>query len=460
MFAFLSLLFVLLVIFVMSSASNIEGFDAPAHTVTLPAVPPPTSLLPDKKAEGKKAELAPEPHTLPGQLPVAPYQQIASSNPLPYQDTTQIKANRQQLLSLLEMMKGFLANEAQELSERSDPSIQLPLGTARSDFQILQNAVTVINRNPGLQPTITLTNLNDMATNLSFLQEQVRLSGAAGTLQGPVYQFTEGFADATKQTSATLEQLTDFVKRVNVEIRRLSASGTTDPNIQARISGLTKMKTDVQAIIDKVNQNQMVESRIPIMEEDIKAAFRVLGKSNEPLPQLIRASGLSSALGNMLPSNTQNDPETTAEIKRLITTYSSQLLSGNPKSCDGPSTVAATGFPSIADISRVSEASTVHNTDGRFTTDRLAAHPFDAGRGPAHFDWKERSKEIESQIQKRGLKPTDFGVMPKDAVVSKEFSWKGYARMICNRLQATLDPALPETCGCPPMDWKGWRISK
>jgi hypothetical protein len=122
--------------------------------------------------------------------------------------------------------------------------------------------------------------------------------------------------------------------------------------------------------------------------------------------------------------------------------------------------VAATGFPSIADMSRVSEASTVHNTDGRFTTDRLAAHPFDAGRGPAHFDWKERSKEIESQIQKRGLKPTDFGVMPKDAVVSKEFSWKGYARMICNRLQATLDPALPETCGCPPMDWKGWRISK
>jgi hypothetical protein len=23
-----------------------------------------------------------------------------------------------------------------------------------------------------------------------------------------------------------------------------------------------------------------------------------------------------------------------------------------------------------------------------------------------------------------------------------------------------MDPALPETCGCPPMDWSGWRIAK
>ena len=51
-----------------------------------------------------------------------------------------IKANRQQILSLLEMLKGFLAFEAQELTEKSDPSIQLPLSNARSDLQVLQNA--------------------------------------------------------------------------------------------------------------------------------------------------------------------------------------------------------------------------------------------------------------------------------------------------------------------------------
>jgi hypothetical protein len=44
--------------------------------------------------------------------------------------------------------------------------------------------------------------------------------------------------------------------------------------------------------------------------------------------------------------------------------------------------------------------------------------------------------------------------------VSNDFSWKGYTRMMCSRLQTTLDPALPETCGCPPATWKGWHITK
>jgi hypothetical protein len=93
-------------------------------------------------------------------------------------------------------------------------------------------------------------------------------------------------------------------------------------------------------------------------------------------------------------------------------------------------------------------------------TDSLAQRPMDEGRGPSQFDWKTRSKQIEDQIKKRGLNPNDFGVMVGNQKVSDTFSWKGYARMMCTRLQATMDPALPETCGCPPMDWKGWHISK
>jgi hypothetical protein len=28
---------------------------------------------------------------------------------------------------------------------------------------------------------------------------------------------------------------------------------------------------------------------------------------------------------------------------------------------------------------------------------------------------------------------------------------------VCTRLQASFDPGLPEYCGCPPVDWAGWR---
>ena len=97
-YLFFAFVVILLVIYQWASMTSIEGFDA--KPVNLPDTVPVSPVLTDSV----------EPSSLPGSLPVAPYQQIASMSPLPYQDTTQIKANRQQLVSLLEMLKGFLMN--------------------------------------------------------------------------------------------------------------------------------------------------------------------------------------------------------------------------------------------------------------------------------------------------------------------------------------------------------------
>ena len=170
-----------------------EGFNpvntSPSHKVNIPVniIPPAIPPPPARSIDDSNVQ----PSDLPGHLPIAPYEQIASMSPLPYQDTSLIKANRQQLVSMLEMVKGFLAFEAQELSERSDPTIQLPLNTARGDFHTLQSEVEVLNRNPGLQPTITQAHLNEIASNLAYLQREVRLIGAAGPIQGPIYEFTQ-----------------------------------------------------------------------------------------------------------------------------------------------------------------------------------------------------------------------------------------------------------------------------
>ena len=470
MFAFLSLLFVLIAVFFLTSASNVAKEDfanPPSHTVS---IPPPTSILPDTK---KASEV--QPHTLPGEIPVAPYEQIATMSPLPYQDTTAIKANRQQIVSLLEMLKGFLAFEAQSISEKSDPSIQLPLTTAKSDFNTLQSAVEVLNRNPGIQPTITLTNLNEMNSNLAYLQEKVRLEGSVGSLQGPINLFaepskTEGFRGGQ---IATMQDLIHFVSRIQGEILRLSKSGTTDPIVRSRVAALTQMKTDIQTIIDQVKQGTLMEVEIPINKNDLDKAFPILGKPSEPLPQLIKTLRLPAGLANALPSNLQKDPATTRQISSLIDKYADQIVNGisatfqvsySPHASESDlaqsSTIARSGFPSPTDLNNACQGKLNPLDMARPITDRLAPTPMDAGRGPSHFDWKQRSKEIEAQIKKRGLKQSDFGIMPQGTKVSDDFSWKGYARMICTRLQASMDPALPETCGCPPMDWKGWRIAK
>jgi hypothetical protein len=75
---------------------------------------------------------------------------------------------------------------------------------------------------------------------------------------------------------------------------------------------------------------------------------------------------------------------------------------------------------------------------------------------PGHFDWKERSKHIGNQIRKRGLDIVSFGVHEPGLKVSKNYSWKGYAKMLCSRLEATMETGTAQACGCPPFDWKGW----
>ena len=419
-----------------------------------------------------------------GSLPIAPFEQTATMSPLPYQDTTQTKANRQQLVNALEMLKGFLAYEAQHLEERSDPNIQLPLQTARSDFYTIQNEVSVLNRNPGVQPTITLSHLNDIGSNLTFLQQKVRLLGNAGALQGPIYSFREeesnssleGFqTQAGMGQPATQKELEDFLGKVEGERIRLSASATTDPVIQARVKALTDIRQTVRGIVEQLKTKKMLPTEVPIFKSELDKAFPILGKPSEPLPQLIRTTGLPAGLANALPSNIRKDPETTREISRLVDKYADTIVNGisakfevsytPPKQCErdrrAKSTIDKIGFPSLVDLENVSQAKFIPTgtMGNRPVTDRLAPLPRDAGRGPSHFDWKERARQIEDQIKKRGLRPQDFGVMPQNDKVSKDFSWKGYAKMMCTRLQATMDPALPETCGCPPMDWKGWRAA-
>lgn len=531
MYAFILILVLLGIAYAVSNPS-LEGFrndnslNIPTKPYGMPnSCPKGTSITPVSNLDRSIDATKVKPYSMPGDLPVAGYQQIGAMSPLPYQDTTLIKANRRQLISLLELLKGFLAFEAQELSEKSDPSIQLPLQTARSDLLVLQREVEVQNRNPGIQSTITMTNLNEMSSNLAYLQQQVRLIGAAGSLQGPINQFHEGFVDSTTVTvpiptttvsgttgtaatttttaatvpapttvsipltgttgtattatataplapattstpapisvPATMDDLKKLQSNVQGQIDKLSASGTNDPVTKQRISGLTGIQSYVKGIIEQLTAGTLFPGDVPIMKSDVDRAFKVVSTPNSSIADALTILGIA----NGLPGNSK----AMTQLKTFINKYADQIINGvsatfqvkytSPNELSlakAVSSVDKTGFPSAADLNNVSNAKFMPVDSGAPVTDRLAALPINGGRGPAHFDWRQRAKEIEDQVKKRGLNPSDFGITPIKTA-SPEFSWKGYAKMICTRLQATMDPALPVTCGCPPMDWSGWR---
>ena len=488
MYAFLALFATLCILFFVVKTNRRETFvgEVPQNTKTNVILPmdkvvPPSTLPVSQDAN----YFNPLPSDLPGPLPIAPYQEIGANLPSPYKDPALIKTTRQRILNALETVKGFLAFQAQELDDKSDPSIQLPLQTARGDFKRLESEANVLQRNPGLTPQMTVLDIAQIEDNLAYLQKEVELIGANRPFQSPSHDADlEGFDDmgppgSSSSVPATLDQLNDFSSRIQKAIMTLSSSGTTDPIVQARIGNLTKMKTDVETVIQKINSGAILPPDVPIMESDVANSLPILGDVSKSLPSVIQPTkAAASTFGDNPIMNT---------ISQFLTNYGPQLLSNTSLTLDlsiggkpmaGGSTITTTGFPSTADLDRVAsgsdpksiaEGNPMGNAD---TTDPYAMDPRAEGRQPiasrvyydvnknksAPFDWKQRSSDIIGQIQRRGLNPKDFGALPSSSNMSKEFSWKGYTKMICTRLMAAEPNRLDEMCGCPPSTWRGWGV--
>jgi len=475
MFAFLGLLFVLFTIYYLTTSKS-EYFSDFSGSIAYPKIPktimPPPPVVPTQPTPAAQ---------LPGPLSPAPYQQIARNAPYPYQQPSLIKTTRQRILNTLEQLKGFLAFQANEIEYRSDPSIQLPLTTARSDFQRLTAEANVLARNPGLQPQLTELDLNEIVDNMAYLQREVELIGANRPLNNTGLQNLEGFQDTAEASSsstspATAEELQDFSSRIQGEILRLSASGTTDPVVNARITNLTKMRNDVDNVLQRLQSGALLSAEVPIHQADIQAALPVLGKVTEPLPQILRHFELPAGLANALPAGVANDPEVARQADQLIQKYAKDFFEGasasvalrvnylSPRAVEiaksrGKATTSAvdiTGFPSDSDLDAVAGVSNSDANVPAKVTDPYAQDPRAESRTPHHFDWKARVQHIVEQVHKRGLTDKEVGLLPMNAKVAPDFSWKGYAKQICTRLMANTDPDLPVACGCPPSDWRGW----
>ncbi len=410
------------------------------------------------------------------ELPLQPVELRAKGAPLPYRDPSTEFARYIRIRGVMEDLKAFQAFEAQSLQDQCDPSIQLPLSTLKADLEKLQVAVSVMDRNPGVTSTITTRTLNDMVANLQFLRDKRNLLVANKVI--------EGFASATSTSNgrATLEEIREFDTKVTVEKLRLGASGTTDPNVIARVATLDKIHLDLQEIIDQVEEKVIDEQDIPVKKSDIERALPSLGDLSKPLPQAITQAGLPSWLLSLFPGGlSTSDTTTLNQFRKALGKYADTFFA-NLKSQQGQVKEAMKPVQRNfteqfeAEGKRVTRDETFASMHGAMP-DLTKTEPFAVyGEGrralevsgiPGYknpqvkelsgLNWEERAKSIGERIEKRGLNPKEFGVLPKGSEVGLDFSWRGYARMICTRLAASTDPGLPEYVGCPPMHWKGWQ---
>jgi hypothetical protein len=399
------------------------------------------------------------------------------------------------------------------LEDRNDPAIQIPLTRARADLSDLVNVASVMERNPGLPSRINNKQLDDIRANLQYLREilhDLEASGAIVPQQAAVN--VEGFTEATTGSSsssnitltgprATLEELKEFRNKIIAEITRLSASGTSDPVIQGRISLLDNIKVEIVDVIQRLEDGRLSAQTVPIYKSEIDGALPYLGSPSDPLPQLLENNGLPPAIRNLFPGGlSARDQEEAAQINNILKGYMKNLFEGsswginlsykydNPKIAKlnaktaedtkrtlellaaSGETSFSTGLPGVTGSASYTGFDSLSSSEGFGKPDfdrtytgyesglpgtsmsRLLPEPKVGG-----LDWKERSQQIREQIRKRGLNPSDYGALPENSIVSDDFSWRGYTQMMCMRLNATTDPGLAKSVGCPAQTWQGWR---
>ena len=403
----------ILVSITTSCRSGKEGFSSP----TIPK----QTFLNTKREE-------PKGNTEVSDLPSAPVTGLAEANSLPFQDPALAKATLQQLNELKQDMDGFASNELPGLEKKSDPAVKLPLMRFKGDYQRVKDEVVVLRRNEGIQSQLTFEDVSEMAANLRFLQRTYRLYAlnqlvpvvdtplSKVGLNMPVENFSN-FENTPSESSTPIspDQLDLLAGKLQVEITRLQASGTTDPVLQARVNVLTNIQQTVDDLNTKVKDGSLPPSQIPIMIADFKNFLPVLKNTNVPIQSPITKAVPPTKPGKAIVKKEIVKKETPrGEFEETV-----KKLEATPTSSVRPPSIQPTTIGS--------------------------------------FDWKKRVEDITQNIRRAGMNPADFGTLQSGAKVGPDFSWRGHAKMICSRLATVADPGIPEQLGCPPVSWKGWR---
>lgn len=402
--------------------------------------------------------VGPVPHKDLADLPSAAYSNMPDI-PVPARDPTQAKSRFHELRRLKADMDAFQERLYPHMVEMADPTVQLPLMRFKGDYQSVKDEILVLAANPGLGVQLTEEQMEMMRANLRFLNKTYH------TLEvnqlAPTNTVSEGFTDSDDSTDSppiTPEELSTLHTKLFVEIARLNASGTSDPIIQARINVFTKIQQSIADLLQRISDKRLDHTMIPIKKSDYNAFLPALGNNSVGIGGLLSSAGLGS-LSSLFNSYDTGDISGSVLAANLMDRYAESIL-------NGLSYNVSLSYTSPNELAKemakaASATATVFNPRGEFeelmTQMEVDGFSNSEEKGPAKFDWKERSQSICKAIGKLGLNPSDFGCMDPGAQVGPDYSWRGNARMVCTRAAAHSDPGIPEQVGCPPVSWKGWR---
>jgi len=302
------------------------------------------------------------------------------------------------------------------------------------------------------------------------------------TAPGPVPAPAPAPVQTGPKDPITLTQLITLSQKISNEMLRLQASGTTDPVVSARVSMFSAVKASVDDIITQVKNGNMPASNIPIKNSDYANFLPALGDNSAGIAGLVSKAPSLSGLFNAHDTNDVKGADMNAQlfqtyvdsvVKGLSYNISLNYTSPNEVSKEqakaaalmaqmGPATYGTHGPYGTAQVPSYGSLATYDgfsSSPGDFASKIQSLDLAGGVQEPntSKFDWKKLSQTIAENIKKMQMDPADFGCMKEGTQISKDFSWRGHAKMVCSRLSTASDPGVPEQVGCPPVSWEGWR---
>ncbi len=393
------------------------------------------------------------------------------------------------------------------LTEDDLNKIEANLNYLQRKWRMSANSVAAVE---GFQTTPTGFSASTPMTSVGYLQQwfgnpannyfQNNLTTAAGGA-------SSGSTTPTV-TKATLAELKNLIVEVTKKIQQINNSGTQDPLLLNRVTALEDVKKRVQVIIDKIEITKtLTDDKIPITKAEYTAFMASLaggtdlsklttdlgsssdtgsesGGANQTIQDLFAALGPDAAKNVSFDWDIKlrytGETERTLAEEAIKAAAMSALPGADSTSVStygpGDETVEKGGYrgafesiiqwlsgkgspdvvSGVSSGSGGSDSGTSGDGHGGIPTIK-GTLPGSKSGAPATLDWKQKSAEICDQIKKREMDPYEFGCMKDTTTVSENFSYRGYAKMICSRLGTNYDPSIPELCGCPPPTWTGWR---
>jgi hypothetical protein len=141
------------------------------------------------------------------------------------------KGSTEMLRQLKQDMDGFSTFELEKMPDVSDPAVKLPITQFKGDYQRVKDELMVVNRTPGVQPSLTVQTINEMAANLRFLQRTYRTYANNELVPQPQTPMTQVGASETVEGFSTYPVTSNSIDPSTLDVDTSSLPTPTTPPI-------------------------------------------------------------------------------------------------------------------------------------------------------------------------------------------------------------------------------------